>query len=160
MPALIDNYTAFENITESQPRVANVRYVTEFYRPAISSTVVTVYSEQRKNQRILNLLKEFSLLQDNWDKDGALAPSASALVNARLLVHLLGIQSQSIFHAAPGPNGEVMVDVRNGNNSKSLEIIFYQDRAVSVLLSDNEEPSQRAFSFHELPGLLKWLNQK
>ena len=160
MPALIDNYSAFECATQSQPRVANVRYVTEICRPTTSSTILTFYSEQIKNQRILNLLKEFSILQNNWDEDGALAPNADVLKNASYLAILLGIQGQSIFHAAPGPNGELMLDIRNHKRNRSLEIIFYPHKAVAVTFPKEGKPDQMDFEFGKLPELLQWLNQK
>lgn len=160
MPALIDNYSALECLTEAHPKVVNVRYITEVHRPIMSSTIISFHSEQRMNQRILNLLKEYSQLQENWDDDGAMIPDANALNNAQFLAHLLENHGQAIFHAAPGPNGEIMLDLRNSRKTKSLEIIFYPQKAVSVFFSAEGKPIQEQFDFQNLPKLLQWLNQK
>lgn len=160
MPALIDNYTALECVTETNPGVVNVRYITEIHRPVSSSIVFSFSYERGINQRIIKLLDEYKLLTDNWDEDGALAPSRSAINSAMFLTRALEKHGQAIFHAAPGPNSEIMLDIRNNKNTKSLEIIFYSDRAVSVFLPEYENPSQQPFDFQNLPKLLQWLNQK
>jgi hypothetical protein len=160
MPALIDNYSALECMEESRPKVANLRYVTEVHFPSTSSTIVSFHSKPRMNQRIFNLLKEYSQLQENWDEDSAMAPSADALNKARFLANLLEKHGQTIFHAAPGPNGEIMLDLRNNRKKRSLEIIFYSHKTVSVQFPEEERPIQETFDFLYLPNLLQWLNQK
>lgn len=160
MLASIDNYSALNCISFLQPRLANVRYVTEIHRGVLTSTVVSYSSEKGINQRIIYLLNEYRNLTDNWDEDGAKAPSRNSLKSALYLTMLLEKHGQSIFHAAPGPNGEIMVDIRNKKNTKSLEIIFYENRFVSVLFSEDEKPNQRPFDVQHLPQLLQWLNQK
>lgn len=160
MPALIDNYTAIECVIETHPRVASVRYTTELYRSVASSITVSVDSKKGINQRILSLLNEFKTLEDNWDEEDAEAPNHLALSSAIYLTKLLEKHGQAIFHAAPGPNSEIMLDVRNNKNTKSLELIFYADRAVSVFFPKDGNPSQQPFDFQNLPELLQWLNQK
>jgi hypothetical protein len=160
MPALIDNYTAIECVTETHPKLINVRYITEVHRPISSSTIVSIYAETGINQRIIKLLDDYKQLNDNWDADGAMAPSRSAINLALFLTRTLEKHGQSMFHAAPGPHGEIMLDIRNSKNTKSLEIIFYADRAVSVLFPEDGKPTQQSFDFHNLPHLLQCLNQK
>ncbi len=160
MPALIDNYTPLGYVTETHPRVVNVCYTTDIHRPISSSTIVSFSSEKGINQRILNLLNEYKQLSDNWDEDGAMAPNGSAINFAFFLTKALERHGQAIFHAAPGPNGEIMLDIRNSKNSKSLEIIFYADRAVSVFFPEDGKPTQQPFDFQNLPQLLQGLNQK
>jgi hypothetical protein len=160
MPALIDNYTALECVTETHPKVVNVRYVTEIQSPVSCSIIFSFTHEKGINHRIVKLLEEYKLLQNDWDENRASAPSIVALNTSLFLTKTLEKRGQSIFHAAPGPNGEIMLDLRNNKNTKSLEIIFYEDRAVSVLFPEGGKPSQQAFDFQELPKLLKWLNQK
>jgi len=106
------------------------------------------------------LLKEYAQLQVNWDDAGAMAPSIYALNNAQFLANLLEKHGQSVFHAAPGPNGEIMLDLRNTRKSKSLEIIFYSHKAVSVQFPEEGRPIQEDFDFQNLPMLLQWLNKK
>lgn len=160
MPALIDNYSPAGYVTEVSPEIAHTRYTTDSYRPSVSSIVVSFSNEAGINQRILNLLKEYAQLPDNWDEDDALAPAQSAIRQAYFLTRVLEKHGQPIFHAAPGPNGEIMLDIRNRPKTKSLEIIFYADRAVSVLFPAEGKPTQGTFELEKLPQLLHWLNQK
>ena len=94
---------------------------TEF-RPTISQTVNSVstakngifgldFSYFGSNERVLRLLVEFKSLRNNWDNEGALAPDQAAIYQAERLVKLLQIPGEKVFHAAPGPNGEVMIQL-------------------------------------------------
>ena len=160
MPVLIANYSPVGYATKMHPEIAHVRYTTDSYRPSVSSIVVSFSDEAGVNQRILNLLKEYAQLPDNWDEDDAVAPAQSAIKQAYFLTRVLEKHGQPIFHAAPGPNGEIMLDMRNRSKTKSLEIIFYADRAVSVLFPEEGKPTQDTFDLEKLPQLLQWLNQK
>lgn len=160
MPALIDNYTALECIPETQPLVANVRYITEMHRPMSSSIIFSFTHQIGVNYRIIKLLEDYKLLENNWDEDDADAPSVEALNKSLFLTKTLEKRGQAIFHAAPGPNGEIMLDIRNSKNTRSLEIIFYADRAVAVMFPEEGRPTQHSFDFQQLPEFLQWLNQK
>jgi hypothetical protein len=52
-----------------------------------------------------------------------------------------------------------MLDLRNNKNSKSLEIILYNTKAVTVKFPEVGNPTQENFKIESLPELLKWLNQ-
>lgn len=160
MPALTDSYTALDCVMETQPKVANGRYVSDTHKPITSSITVSFSSQIGINNRIVKLLEEFRLLENNWDQDGAIAPSASVINSSRTLTNILAMRGQAVFHAAPGPNGEIMLDIRNSKNTRSLEIIFYADRAVAVMFPEEGRPSQEPFNNEQLPMLLQWLNQK
>jgi hypothetical protein len=108
------------------------------------------------NRRIISLINEFKTLRDNWDEDGGLAPNVSAIRFAENLVRQLQKTGQKVFHTAPGPNGEVMVDLRE--NGKSLEIIFYPTKARYVKFPSQGDPIQGDFNDEIFPTLLKWLN--
>lgn len=160
MAVSIDNYSTGGYTTKMDPEIADVRYITETYRPSVSSIIVSFSDEVGVNQRILHLLQEYAQLQDNWDEEDALAPDQIAIQNAFFLTRVLEKHGQPIFHAAPGPNGEIMLDIRDRFKTKSLEIIFYPDRAISVLFPEDRKPTQAAFEFEKLPQLLQWLNQR
>ncbi|MCB9316589.1 MAG: hypothetical protein H6569_10660 [Lewinellaceae bacterium] len=92
------------------------------------------------NERALRLLEEFKTLPDNWDEEGALAPAQNAVLLAENLVRLLQQTGQKVYHVAPGPNGEIMVDMRE--NGKSVEILFYADNMRYVLFPLDGNPEQ------------------
>jgi hypothetical protein len=108
------------------------------------------------NEHVRRLLNEFKYLSDNWDQDGAAKPAESVITQALGLVETLEASAQKVFHVAPGPNGEIMVDLRA--NDKSVEIIFYPDKSVYVMFPANGKPSQGEYSDEYLPNILKWLN--
>jgi hypothetical protein len=103
------------------------------------------------------LLKEFKNLKANWDEDGALPPSLLAIRQAEQLVRLLKISGQRVFHVAPGPHGEIMADLRE--KGKSVEILFYPDRAKFVQFPAVGNPVQGTFTDSQLPEILKWLHE-
>ncbi|MFN0035498.1 MAG: hypothetical protein ACKVUS_10535 [Saprospiraceae bacterium] len=108
------------------------------------------------NERVLPLLDEFKTLKENWDEEGALPPSPAVIRRAEELVRSLQITGQKIFHVAPGPNGEIMVDLRE--NEKSIEILFYPNKARFVQFPAVGQPTTGDFNDDQLPKILKWLN--
>lgn len=112
--------------------------------------------EAALNQYALDLLSEFKKLKDNWDEEGSPAPSNLAIRRAEVLVKQLQQTGQKVFHVAPGPRGEIMVDLRE--NGKSLEILFYPDKMLYVQFPQQGKPEQGEFHPDLLPKILKWLN--
>jgi len=156
MPALIDNYTT---ATSANPLVANAWHKTNV-EIIYSSIVIALHQQIGLNSRIHKLLNEFSQLQNNWDEDDAIAPSGKVIQIARYITNLLEKHGQSIFHAAPGPNGEIMLDIRNKQKNRSLEIILYLNRCVAVAFPETGRPFQKEFDFNDLPNHLAWLNRE
>jgi hypothetical protein len=103
-------------------------------------------------------LEIFAQLLDNWDNDGAKAPSIEGLNAAKTMIHIFSATGQSIYNIAPGPNGEILVDVRSKNMSKSIEFIFYPDKQRQVKFDSNGTATQEPFSFENLPAAMSWLN--
>lgn len=156
MPALINNYTTTEI---SQPLLANNCFSSEI-KLWSSSIIVGTVEQLGLNSRIHKLLSEFGTLKDNWDHDDAIAPNKIAVERAGYITTLLGRRGQSIFHAAPGPNGEIMLDIRNNKMGRSLELLLYPTRTVAVKFSETENPQQQNFEIEDLPIYLEWLNRK
>lgn len=103
-----------------------------------------------------SIITAMEALEDNWDGDGALSPDKSSLQMAKSLTNLLWRYGQPVFHIAPGPVGEVMVNLRKGD--KSLELLFYPQRWKYVQFSPQEKPQQGDLDFSNFPQLLSWLN--
>ncbi|MEP0711639.1 MAG: hypothetical protein ABJ333_10985 [Algoriphagus sp.] len=163
MHTLIANYSTPSEFQRDQYLTATVP--TAFTIDRFRSSSLSVFAdgphtqELRLNNRIFKLLEEFSELEDNWDEDEANAPSKIALSNAHFVVQLLTSIGQPIFNTAPGPTGEIMLDIRDIANSKSVELIFYPSRSVAVYFPENGRPFQRDFQADNLPEVLRWLNQ-
>jgi hypothetical protein len=107
----------------------------------------------------LNLLKSYRKLNDNWDFDDAVAPSLKVINVSELITMTLQKIGQKIYHTAPGPNGEIMLDVRDSKNSKSIEMIIYDDKINIVFIPEKELPTQEYFEFSKLKNYLNWLNK-
>lgn len=153
MQALIDNYVMYE-----QPKSLAVSDWKVLPVDSSLSVVISAPKQDGINQRIYRLLKEYAMLEFNWDEDSALAPDTEALKWALYLTSLLERAGQPIYHAAPGPNGEVMLDIRNDRNKRAIEIIFYPDRSTIIFFPANDRPEQKPFNSGRLPEYLEWLN--
>lgn len=154
MTDLIDSYATLE-----APPTAS--FTVQPLRKTMSLAYSTVFTsvDDRAfslNERALRLLDEFKWLPANWDEDDAMAPSAKAIQMAESLVYLLQRTGQKVYHVAPGPLGEIMVDLRE--NGKSVEILFYPDKARYVYFPREGNPEQGEYRPDVLPQILKWLH--
>lgn len=160
MPVLTDSYsTQHLQHADISTVLGNFQFAI-FDETSFSSLVLSCPNITFPNHKILQLLTEFELLEENWDLEGAVKPSLKVIDNARYITQLFGKHGQQVFHAAPGPNGEIMLDIRNKSKSKSFEIIFYDDRSVAVKFPEEGHPEQICFSTETLPDLLHWLSSK
>jgi hypothetical protein len=160
MQTWIDNYTAFEDEVGRMPVRATQPVSEEYARSSASSIIFRTERDFNcffyLNEREIKILDELEKLQDNWDGELAIAPSYNVILKAKFIVKILQATGQKVFHVAPGPSGEIMVDLRNGH--KSLELLFYPDKTKFVTYSENEAPQQGAFELSFLPDLLSSLN--
>ena len=158
MTVLIDDYVTDDLAV---PLVAEQRYQsaikTSFNTTMVINTRGGFRARVSLNQRIHKLLREISLLRQNWDDDGSDAPNADCVLKAKFITNVLERHGQKIYHVAPGPYGEIMLDIRSNDFSKSLELIFYPKRSVAVRFSDGGG-SQEEFLPENIPALLQWLN--
>lgn len=157
MPPLILNYSTPETLKSLT--AIEAYYELEPIEVA-SSTVFTRNRKMSLNLRIFKLIDEYSRLDNNWDGDDALTPHPNAINQARFLANFLETHGQPIYHTAPGPNGEIMMDIRNRTNTRSLEIIFYADKNVAVFLPKDAKPWQQSFDILQLSKFLTWVNQE
>jgi hypothetical protein len=159
MSNLIDNYTSFN---DDMARVANSAFYSEDFVPYSRSYSIILHNNNDSkycsllNQRELSLLDEFENLKDNWDGELSKAPSFNSILKARFILKILQATGQKVFHVAPGPNGEIMIDIRK--NNKSIELLFYNDMVKYVTFPADESPVQGIFELNILPELLQWLN--
>ncbi len=163
MQALTANYSTRGEIQRDQYLIATVSAPqTDRFRSS-SLFILTdnrFHEEFRLNNRVFGLCEEFAELENNWDGDGALRPSSEALKNVYYIANVLESTGHLIYNAAPGPNGEIMIDLRNGLVNRSVELIFYPSRMVVVFFHESQAPFQEIFQFDNLPNVLDWLNKK
>lgn len=113
--------------------------------------------DAKMNKREIQLLQEYKQFNSNWDFEDAIAPASEAILLAEYIMKAMEKMGQKVFHVAPGPSGEIMVDIRNGN--RSLELLFYPNTNNKyVFFPENNELEQGDFQFSLLPKLLNRLN--
>lgn len=110
-----------------------------------------------QNRLRLTDIAAYKQLTNNWDEDGAVAPSHQTVLAAFDLALLLTVAEQPIYHTAPGPTGEIMLNLRNG--AKSVELLVYpRDRQMFVCIGPDETPQQGPLTPDSLHETLLWLN--
>lgn len=139
--------THLTNLTERRPDKIN----------SISIGVRNISNFQHElNSRHLAALKNMEELTDNWDNELAIAPSQNVIRKVTAFIDIMNRIGQNVWTVAPGPSGEIMVDLRS--DDRSLEILFYEDKSKFVTFSPIEIPTQGGFEENDLQELLYWLN--
>jgi len=156
MEVLIDRYVDNDDFKVA---VSNKNFLFRIPKRTNTSIVISNKTKTGVNGRIMSLLDSYRKLADDWDKDGALAPKDIVISNSYNIVRLLQAIGQKIYHSAPGPYGEIMLDVRDDYNKKSFEIIIYDDKANIVFIPREGIPIQEDFKNSNLKEYLNWLNR-
>jgi len=94
--------------------------------------------------KIFAKLQSFRQLKENWDGYNAAEPSEHAIRAAVRLVEDLDRAGQKVYFVAPGPNGEIVVEIRRGDRSLEVYIDEQGNREYVVFDGDRcvrESPS-------------------
>jgi hypothetical protein len=86
---------------------------------------------------MLAKLTAFKSLGENWDSYNAACPSETAIREAEKMVYRLDREGMPFFFTAPGPNGEIVLELKQCHTS--MEIFFYADAASDFILSDHDQ---------------------
>ncbi|WP_020606071.1 hypothetical protein [Spirosoma spitsbergense] len=164
MSLLLDTYAVSPELNHLRNTgVANV-WQYEFNRPKrVNDGFVLIRPDEAFDVLTLNRQKlsdivSYKNLVDNWDEDDAVAPSPQTIMVALGVALLLTATGQSIYHIVPGPNGEIMINLRNG--TKSAELLAYPGgRNKFVRIGPSEMPEQGALTPESLRETLQWLNR-
>ena len=123
--------------------------------PARSDEALGVSTSNRHH---LTAIVSYQHLTDGWDEDDAIAPTHQTVLSALDIALFLTVTGQPIYHTSPGPVGEVMINLRNGD--KSAELLAYPGgRNKFVRIGANEIPEQGALTPESLRETLQWLNR-
>ena len=98
-------------------------------------------------------LQSYLHFPPNWDSYNAAPPSPKALEQAISFIKELDSFDIPVYFTAPGPNGEIVVELKN--EEKSAEIYFYPDEPADYVLFIGEECEEE----HKLEGSLKTIIQ-
>ena len=89
-------------------------------------------------------LKQFLLLEENWDSYDAAPVASQSVRKAIQFIEKMDVRGLSPDFVSPGPNGEVMILLRHAD--LEAECIFYPDRSVFVIFKGKAPVSQQALS--------------
>ena len=102
-------------------------------------------------------IKSFTQLAVNWDGYGAAPISPIAIEKAINFIHEINKYDIDAYLSSPGPNGEVMVQLKH--NSREIELVFYEGKSKYVLFSNKGFESQGDYSPAILHELVAWLSE-
>lgn len=109
------------------------------------------------NQAHLSAIISYQYLTDSWDEDGAIAPNRQTVLSALDIALLLTVTGQMIYQTAPGPVGEIMINLRSGD--KSAELLMYPNgHGKFVWIAPDEIPRQGVLTSNSLQKTLQWIN--
>ena len=120
-------------------------------------TVRSIVDLSYANRGEIANIKSFTQLTANWDGYGAAPVSPEAIVKAIQFIHEINNFDIDAYLSSPGPNGEVMVQLKI--NKREIEALFYNDKSKYVLFKDNSFESQGTYVPKILTDLVNWLTQ-
>lgn len=120
----------------------------------------TVFGEQSSlseaARNMLEKLGHFENLPENWDSYGASRPSEMAVKNARSFLYENHFLALPFYFIAPGVNGEVMLEFKQGE--RSAELYFNVDNSNELLLFQNDEVIQESDLQQSFSELIDFFN--
>jgi hypothetical protein len=86
---------------------------------------------------LVNKLRSFKELKENWDSYGALPPSPATIDAAIRFIRKADRNLLPLYFAAPGPNGELVFEFRNGNREAA---VYFNPEGTNelILLEQNQ----------------------
>ena len=104
-------------------------------------------------RKVVSKISGFRSLADNWDSYGAEKPSESAIINALSFIRTIDAHEIPVYFTAPGPNGEIVVELRKGNYE--AEVYFNADKSNEVLIYEDNARILEGMLDHLLPQILE-----
>lgn len=122
-----------------------------------TSIVIDIYSHtpplSNAAMKAASKILGFRNYADNWDSYGAEKPSESAIVNALSFIRVIDVHGISVYFTAPGPNGEIVVELRKGNYE--AEVYFNANNSNEVLIYEGDTCISEGRLDHLLPRILE-----
>ncbi len=105
---------------------ASTRFVAQSYLPPPSA----------KAQDFIKKVANYQYLPANWDNNGAVAPEEGVISNASFFIQAADELDLPIYFIAPGPNGEIVIEYKNGNNM--AEVFYNEDGTEEMILYNGQ----------------------
>jgi hypothetical protein len=148
--------TAIEAATEQKPLNDPSN---EWFSTNIGITNTGINGEIKVSKNYSSIISELMSLEDNWDDEGAIAPTYIVINNTVSLLSTLDKIGQPINNISTGYTGEVAINLKNGN--KVFEIIFYPNKSkFATFNKETNQADQGVYEENTLHKLLNWLNEQ
>lgn len=108
------------------------------------------------NRLEIQKVRSFADLEQNWDSYDAQKISTDAIAKSVDLIKEIDKLDEEIYFSSPGPNGEVMIQLKKAE--KEVEIIQYANKSKYVTFGKGEFEKQGDFTLEILPEIIEWLN--
>lgn len=159
MTVLSSPYRIKSSLISSSAGLNNQFMVEESHVNAVGnqSTRVKDYAFISYSNRLeIQKVRSFSDLEKDWDSYGAEVISDQVIVKAVGLIHEIDKLDEEVYFTSPGPNGEVMIQLKK--NDREVEFILYPNKMKYVTFQDGEFKNQGDFQTEIISELIEWLN--
>lgn len=121
-----------------------------------SSTFISSKSLSKRNVHEINKIKLFADLDSSWDSYNAEQISKQVIKDGIRFIEGINEYSHDVYFSAPGPNGEISLEIKNG--TKNAEFLIYPgSRAKFLLFNGDQFLRQGNASIKILPEIIRWL---
>jgi hypothetical protein len=124
----------------------------------MASLCVTQQDEiSLNNRKEINKLHTFAKLDPNWDSYGAEKITASVIQDSIKFIKLIDKLDQDVYFTAPGPNGEISIELINGK--KSTELLIYPNKNYKYVCFEGAQvKDQGVLTDKKVEELILWIN--
>lgn len=124
------------------------------------STIVSERNElSPKNKLVINKIQSFGNLEENWDSYDADVITKEVIDSSVRFVEKINQLNQDIYFAAPGPNGEISIELKSGD--KNAEMLIYPNKKYKHIFFNNDKfEGQGTISIPKIPEIIRWLYSK
>ena len=158
-PALtfrVPNISIFDRGTQTV-KITDYSYTEEspkIYQGSVLIKELGVLSEE--NKIIIDQIKSFEFLQDNWDEDGAKVIPGNVIQQAIDIVSVTDENNINVYLVSPGPNKEVLIMLKN--NDREVELIVYPSKVKYVKFEGANFIEQGNLESKEFSSILDWIS--
>ncbi len=139
---------SYKTVGPSAPNIASSAYHSDVPHGWMQQSITIRGGISDGALKVLAKLQSFRRLSENWDSYEAVRPSMRAIDQAIDLVQSLDQAGQAIYFVAPGPNGEIVVELKG--EERSVEVYFNGDGTAECVVFQGSEVIQESDS---VPGI-------
>ena len=125
----------------------------KIYQGSVLIKELGVLSEA--NKTIIDQIKSFEFLENNWDDDGAKTIPVSTINKSIDLVNAIDENNIDVYLVSPGPNQEILLMLKN--NNREIELIIYPSKEKYVKFENSNFIEQGNLNNKEFSLILEWL---